>query len=103
MSSDHEAMKNNIDQLLVILKPLVESYRLLVGSAEEFNRITLAHKKDLSKAINRADDLGDIIDDVIDILDSTIDQWLTRLKKNSCQNSPRASEDSSKKHLSNTN
>lgn len=106
MSLDTKTMKNNIDELMVILKQLVESYRLLVGAAEEFNRITLAHKKDLSNAIDRADNLGDIIDDIIDTLDSVIDQWLTRVKKNSCKNfsTPAISEDSSKgKNHSSTN
>ena len=50
--------------LLDILNPLVSSYRLLVGAADEFNGITLAHKSDLEAAIKRADDMGDIIDDI---------------------------------------
>ena len=47
-----------------ILTPLVSSYRLSVGAAEEFNRIALAHRKDVEDAIDRADDLGHLVDDV---------------------------------------
>ena len=45
-----------------ILTPLVSSYRLSVGAAEELNRIALAHRKDVEAAIDRADDLGHLID-----------------------------------------
>ncbi len=47
-----------------ILTPLVSSYRLTVGAAEEFNRIALAHRKDVEEAIDRADDMGHLIDEV---------------------------------------
>ncbi|HYF82637.1 MAG TPA: hypothetical protein VEB00_06385 [Clostridia bacterium] len=51
----------NLNEILV---PLVSSYRLSVGAAEEFNRISLAHRKDVEDAIDRADDLGHLIDEV---------------------------------------
>lgn len=47
-----------------ILTPLVSSYRLSVGAAEEFNKIALAHKRDVVDAIDRADDLGHLVDAV---------------------------------------
>ena len=47
-----------------ILTPLVSSYRLSVGAAEELNRIALAHRKDVEAAVDRADDLGHLIDEV---------------------------------------
>lgn len=47
-----------------ILTPLVSSYRLSVGAAEEFNKIALAHRKDVVDAIDRADDLGHLVDEV---------------------------------------
>lgn len=47
-----------------ILTPLVSSYRLSVGAAEEFNKIALAHRKDVEEAIDRADDLGHMVDEV---------------------------------------
>jgi len=62
--------REKMEEIISYLKPLVESYRLLVGSAEEFNKITLAHKKDLEKAIDRANELGEIIDKLLNFLDS---------------------------------
>ncbi|OGO77673.1 MAG: hypothetical protein A2Y23_13900 [Clostridiales bacterium GWB2_37_7] len=47
-----------------MLASLSSSYRLLVGAAEEFNRISLVHRHEAEDAIDRADELGDIIDDV---------------------------------------
>lgn len=54
----------DIKILTEILASISSSYRLLVGAAEEFNRISLVHRHDAEEAIDRADDLGDIIDDV---------------------------------------
>ena len=68
--------------LIDILIPLVNSYRLLVGAADEFNGITLAHKSDLEGAINRADDMGDIIDDIDRKLKYLIKQLLKRMDGN---------------------
>ncbi|MGI6685108.1 MAG: hypothetical protein ACOX47_06480 [Bacillota bacterium] len=78
-----EKGKNYLDstaQLVTTIKSLSESYRLLVEAAEEFNKITLAHKRDLEDAIDRADDLGDIIDKLIKILDKSIEKDLQQLK-----------------------
>ena len=41
-----------------MLTDLVSSYRLSVGAAEEFNRVALAHRKDIEDAVDRADDFG---------------------------------------------
>lgn len=59
-----ECFLKEIVVLNEILTPLVSSYRLSVGAAEEFNRIALAHRKDVEDAIDRADDLGHLVDDV---------------------------------------
>lgn len=71
-----ECLLDNINNLNAILATMVSSYRLLVGSAEEFNRITLAHKGDLEDAIDRADDLGDIIDKIICRIDRLVSVYL---------------------------
>lgn len=68
--------------LIDILIPIVNSYRLLVGAADEFNGITLARKSDLEGAINRADDMGDIIDDIDRKLKCLIKQLLKRMDCN---------------------
>lgn len=81
MEKNKNCLGETVTDLIAALKPLSESYRLLVGAAEEFNGITLAHKKDLEDAIDRADDLGDIIDKVIKTLDALIGRELHRLKE----------------------
>lgn len=80
MDNKKNCLGETITDLISALKPLSESYRLLVGAADEFNGITLAHKKDLHDAIHRADDLGDIIDKVIKTLDTLIGKELHRIK-----------------------
>lgn len=57
---------NNIAELLT---KLVNNYRLLVGSADELNKIALSKKSEVKDALKRADELGDIIDDIIKVLD----------------------------------
>ncbi|MDF2840983.1 MAG: hypothetical protein K0Q99_1755 [Clostridia bacterium] len=59
-----EILCKDIKTLTEILASLSNSYRLLIGGAEEFNRITLVHRHEAEEAIDRADELGDIIDDV---------------------------------------
>ncbi|MDD2480516.1 MAG: hypothetical protein PHF82_00050 [Lutispora sp.] len=63
-TSNNDPLIRDIRILIDILNPLASSYRLLVGAADEFNGITLAHKSDLEAAIKRADDMGHIIDDI---------------------------------------
>lgn len=59
-----EILCKDIRVLVEILGSLSTSYRQLVGAADEFNRISLVHRHEAEEAIDRADDLGDIIDDV---------------------------------------
>ncbi len=59
-----EFLHREICNLNEILTPLVSSYRLSAGAAEELNRIALAHRKDVEEAVERADDLGHMIDDI---------------------------------------
>lgn len=51
------------------LTKLVSNYRLLVGSADELNKIALATKNDVKKAIKRATNLGKIIDQITCVLE----------------------------------
>lgn len=64
MDERDEFLHKEICHLSEILTPLVSSYRLSVGAAEELNRIALAHRKDVEEAVDRADDLGHMVDDV---------------------------------------
>ncbi|MEK6266008.1 MAG: hypothetical protein N2B06_14755, partial [Clostridium sp.] len=60
---------NDINNLADMLSKLVNSYRLLIGGADELNKIALSKKSDVKDALKRADNLGDIIDEVIKVLD----------------------------------
>jgi hypothetical protein len=88
MFTSYDLAGKKVEDLVRIIKPLCESYRMLVDAAEEFNRITLAHKNDVVDAINRADDLGDIIDHVIDTLDDMAEDWLNQFQKSPPEDIP---------------
>lgn len=59
-----DALCKDVKVLLEMLTSLTNSYRLLVGAADEFNGIALVHRHEAEEAIERADELGDIIDEV---------------------------------------
>ncbi|MGV8983241.1 hypothetical protein [Clostridium sp.] len=61
---------NDINNLADILTKLVSSYRLLIGGADELNKIALSKKSEVKDALKRADNLGDIIDETIKVLDN---------------------------------
>lgn len=71
----HRKIINNyfadVNNLADLLFKLVNSYKLLVGGADELNKIALSNKSDVKKALKRADKLGEIIDDLIKALDKT--------------------------------
>lgn len=62
---------SDINNLADILGKLVGSYRLLIGGADELNKIALSKKSDVKDALKRADQLGDIIDETIKVLDDS--------------------------------
>lgn len=66
----------DINNLADLLSKLVNSYRLLIGGADELNKIALARRKDVRKALERADDLGEVIDGVIEALEKASDSYL---------------------------
>jgi hypothetical protein len=68
--------RQSVEQLTGLLASLVNSYRIMIGAADEFNRMSLAKQSDIKDAIERAKDLGDIIDDVIKRLDRKMDDYL---------------------------
>jgi hypothetical protein len=71
---------NDINNLTEILTKLVTSYRVLIGSADELNKIALAKKGDVKDALKRADNLGDIIDKTIKVLDEASYSYLDYCK-----------------------
>ncbi|MCB2292881.1 hypothetical protein LGK95_04925 [Clostridium algoriphilum] len=60
---------NDINNLADLLTKLVSSYRLLIGGADELNKIALSKKSDVKDALKRAEEVGDIIDETIKVLD----------------------------------
>lgn len=70
----------DIKAMVDILVPLVSSYRLLVGAADELNKIALVSKREAEKAISRADDLGDIIDNLQDEIDKTVKLYINEIE-----------------------
>lgn len=56
---------HRIREVTSLLTSLVNSYRMLVDAADQFNRIALAHRDDVKEAVDRAEELGDIVDEVL--------------------------------------
>ncbi len=61
----------DINNLADLLTKLVNSYRLLIAGAHELNSISLAHRRDVKDALDRADDLGKVIDHLVEALKDT--------------------------------
>lgn len=55
-----------------ILRDTAESYYYILSGAEKFNTLNAAHKHHLSKAIDRANDVGRLIDDLVKIVKEEI-------------------------------
>ena len=70
----------DVKNLTEILASISSSYRLLVGAADELNKIALVHRHEAEEAIERADDLGDIIDDVQGELKKLMKLYLQELE-----------------------
>lgn len=76
-----ECLAGEVEQLSSILNGLTNSYRVLVDAAEEFNHIAFSSKDDVKDAVDRADDLGELIDEVIDTLGYKLKEYLRDIKK----------------------
>ena len=76
-----ETKNKEIESLVVLLKGLTESYHTLISSAETFNRLSFSSKDDVEDAVDRADDLGDLIDDVLEMLKMQIRDCLNEYKR----------------------
>lgn len=59
----------DLNSLAELLAKLTNSYRLMIGGAEELNTVALATKKDVKNAIKRANELGKIIDRLLNTID----------------------------------
>ena len=66
--------RQSVEQLAGLLASWVNSYRIMIGAADEFNRMSLPNSRILKMPLRGAKDLGDIIDDVIR---GWIEKWMT--------------------------
>jgi len=71
--NDKGFVLNKFRDLGEALALFVNAYRLLIGGAEEFGRIPLAHREEVEAAIARADNLGAVVDEIIQYIDCNLD------------------------------
>lgn len=62
---------NEINNLTTLLGSMVNSYRLLIGGANELNNTSEAKRSSVKDAVKRIDDLGEIIDEIIKTLEES--------------------------------
>lgn len=67
-----ECFNRKLNDMVNMLYTMTQTYRLLVGGAEEFGRIPLADKHEKVEAVERADEMGEVVDKVIKKLDHLI-------------------------------
>ena len=58
----------DLNNLSSMLRNYIEIYRLLISSTSELNNTSIIKKGELKKAIERIDDVGDIIDEILKII-----------------------------------
>ena len=74
----------DVQNLSQILTSYVNSYRLLVASAADLYSINIAKKSEVRKAIERSNELGEIIDKILGTIDKCENGYLKYCKlKNS--------------------
>ncbi|GAA0744500.1 hypothetical protein [Clostridium oceanicum] len=61
----------DVNNLCEILTRLVNSYRLLIGGAADLNSIALARRKQVKDALERVDEVGNMIDEIVCVLEQT--------------------------------
>ncbi|EKQ58170.1 MULTISPECIES: hypothetical protein [unclassified Clostridium] len=59
----------DIDNLSALLKNYVDVYRLLIAGASEMYSVNLAKKSEVRKALERAENVGELIDKLVSTLD----------------------------------
>lgn len=60
---------DDIANLSILLKNYVDAYRLLIGGASELYNVNIAKKSEVKKALDRVDQVGELIDKLINTLD----------------------------------
>ena len=70
----------DIDNLSALLKSYVDVYRLLIAGASELYGINLAEKSEVKKALERVENVGDLIDKLVSTLDKCEGAYLKYCK-----------------------
>ena len=60
---------SDIQNLNMLLKSYVDSYRLLIAGASELYNVNLAKKSEVKKALERVEEVGGLIDNLVEALD----------------------------------
>lgn len=84
---------NEINNLSALLNSYINSYRLLVGAAGELNNISKVRKRDLDDALDRVEEMGEIIDSVLEIIKENEDAYIKYIKFKSEVINSKASKD----------
>lgn len=70
----------DIDNLSALLKNYVDVYRLLIAGAAELYNVNLADKSDIKKALERVENVGELIDKLINTLEKCEGAYLKYCK-----------------------
>lgn len=70
----------DIANLSILLKNYVDAYRLLIGGASELYSIDIVKKSDVRKALERIEQVGELIDKLINTLDKCEGSYLKYCK-----------------------
>jgi hypothetical protein len=71
---------DDIANLSVLLKNYVDSYRLLIGGATELYTVDLVKKSEVRKALERVEQVGELIDKIVGTLDKCEGSYLKYCK-----------------------
>lgn len=84
---------NEVNNLSSLLNSYANSYRLLVGAAGELNNISKVRKRDLDQALDRVDEMGEIIDVVLEVIKENEEAYIKYIKLKSEVINSKASKD----------
>lgn len=70
----------DIDNLSILLKNYVDVYRLLIAGASELYNVDLARKSEVKKALERVEQVGELIDKLVNTLDKCEASYLKYCK-----------------------
>jgi hypothetical protein len=70
----------DIDNLSILLKNYVDVYRLLIAGAAELYNVNLAKKSEVKKALDRVEEVGELIDKLVNTLEKCETSYLKHCK-----------------------